>query len=106
RIDGLDHDQIELGRPLNVRVEISHEHLSARDLEAHVVLAHGTRGELDRFETHPMEPAQADQFGQSVWQHRLVCSMSGPHAVGIRLVPRARHPDSEVDLALELVRWL
>lgn len=106
RIDGLDHDQIELGRPLNVRVEISHEHLSARDLEAHVVLAHGTRGELERFETHPMEPAQADQFGQSVWQHQLVCSMSGPHAVGIRLVPRARHPDSEVDLALELVRWL
>ncbi|HTM44224.1 MAG TPA: alpha-glucan family phosphorylase [Polyangiaceae bacterium] len=106
RIDGLDNEQVELGRPLTVRVEISHENLSARDLEAHVVVAHGARGELERFETHAMEAQKGAQAGHSVWQHKFICSVSGPHAVGVRVVPRARHPDSEVDLALELVRWL
>jgi starch phosphorylase len=106
RIDGLDHDHIELGRPLAVRVELNHEHLSARDLEVHVVIAHGARGELERFETHNMEPEQAEQFGQSSWQYDLVCGVSGPHAVGVRVVPRGLHPDSEVELGLELVKWL
>jgi starch phosphorylase len=106
RIDGLDHEQIELGRPIHVHVELSHPELSARDLETHVVIAHGVRGELERFETHTMKPVDLDQFGESVWEYDLEASVSGPHAVGIRVVPRHRHPDSEVDLALELVRWL
>jgi phosphorylase/glycogen(starch) synthase len=108
RIDGFTDDRVVLGAPVEVQAELRHPGLDANLLDVQVVLAHGpVTGKLERFETIPMRAAETrEALDKSRWRGRFECNEAGAHALALRVVPRGVHAEGDVELELDLVRWL
>jgi starch phosphorylase len=108
RIDGFADDRVVLGAPVEVQAELRHPGLDANLLDVQVVLAHGpVTGKLERFETIPMRLNEARECAdKSRWRGRFECSEAGAHALALRVVQRGVHAEGDVELELDLVRWL
>jgi phosphorylase/glycogen(starch) synthase len=108
RIEGLIGDRVVLGRPLEVQAELRHPGLDPALLDVQLVVAHGpVTGKLERFAAVVMKMNEArPEPEKSRWRGRFDCTEAGPHALGLRVVPRGVHAEGDVELELDLVRWL
>jgi phosphorylase/glycogen(starch) synthase len=108
RIEGLSDDRVVLGTALEVQAELRHPGLDPGLLDVEIVVAHGpVTGKLERFETVGMQRTEArDSPDKSRWRGRFACAEAGPHALALRVVPRNVHSEGDVELELDLVRWL
>jgi starch phosphorylase len=108
RIEGFAEDRVVLGAPVEVEAELRHPGLDPNLLDVQVVLAHGpVTGKLERFETIAMRANEAREANdKSRWRGRFECNEAGAHALALRVVPRGVHSEGDVELELDLVRWL
>lgn len=106
-IRGLDDEQVRIGDPIEVELQLEHPDIAARSLDVHAVVARGVMGgELEHFESYPMTPDTTDGETKSHWKTRFTVSETGPHALGVRVMPRRFHADHELEPQLNLIRWL
>ncbi len=106
-IEGLESGQVSVSKSTNVRVELQHPGLEANELEVQVVMAHGTaNGTLEDFNTKAMKKVEEVSSHASRWEVDLQWHHTGPHAIGLRVVPRELNAQGDVYLNLDLVRWL
>ncbi len=108
RVDGLDHDQVDLGAPIKVELELRHPGLLPDDVDVQAVVTDApAHGELASFVTHPLACASFDAgTSTSRWRAEFSCDVTGPHALGIRALPRSLLEGDPPAAELDMVRWL
>ncbi len=107
RVMGIDTDRISVGQVLPVRAELTHPGLGPELLDVQIVIAEGVSGEdMGELSAVPMRVVASSGDGQSSWAADFTCPNPGPHAVGIRILPREFHGQGDVAADVALVRWL
>ncbi|MGK5089338.1 alpha-glucan family phosphorylase [Bdellovibrionota bacterium FG-2] len=112
RVDGLEKEKVLVNQPIRVEVEISHPQLNAEDIHIQTVLGKAFPGHTPKeFQRVTMKPLTLDEKvqpdGTSTWYAEITCPESGPHALGIRIVPKYdRGAHREMESSLNLVKWL
>jgi hypothetical protein len=106
-MDGLASERVAVGQSVRVCAELVHPNVDPELLEVQVVIATGPiQGQLDRFETFGMRRVHDDGGAMSHWETVITCESTGPHAIGLRAVPRRIHGDGDLEFELSLVKWL
>ena len=109
RVDahGIDDDEVPLGVPIALEVELAHPGLAARDLLVEVV--HGEpddQGELPEPRAIELVAEPTDALDRTSFRAALAPTVSGPLAFGLRVVPRDADGGRARDTGLKRVLWI
>ncbi|MCM2324538.1 MAG: alpha-glucan family phosphorylase, partial [Oligoflexia bacterium] len=108
QVKELEADRIELGQILRMKVRVTHPSLRPEDIQVQAVLNGEGEGDgANHFSAYPMKCVSDPGAGrESIWEAEVELRQIGPQNMGVRVVPRPCHDGHNVDLMLDLVKWL
>ncbi|MBI4615854.1 MAG: alpha-glucan family phosphorylase [Planctomycetes bacterium] len=100
-----EREDLPLGEPVDVSVRLEHPGITPAEILVQVVFgAQGVEGEIEDLAVHSLA-AREEKNGTSLWKGSFAPSRSGPHAYGVRVVPRQSAGNAQADMELGLVKW-